>query len=150
MTPQPFCEHRVTRLVREVNWWDHYMVCERHVAWARSRFPKGMRLVETVYPGKGYQEIASGCVAPRIAGGPSKREDQRPKLDTAPATNDATQAPPLRPSQRRERTSPSAMGNAVTTLPRVDDNPPPSTSPGDSLPTVPPGAPPSPRGSNRP
>jgi len=56
------CEHRVTHLVREVGWWDFYLVCDKHVAWARSQFPKGMRLFERTYDVTGYREIASGCV----------------------------------------------------------------------------------------
>ena len=55
------CGKRVTRLVREVGWWDYYLVCEKHVAWAQSQFPKGMRLFERFYDA-GYPEIASGCV----------------------------------------------------------------------------------------
>jgi hypothetical protein len=73
MAPIAFCGHRVTRLVREVAWWDFYLICEKHIAWARSQFPKGMRLVERAYDVTGYREIASGCVAPKDGGPVSRR-----------------------------------------------------------------------------
>ena|SRR6185436_9693753 len=107
MPKYPFCDERVTRLVREVGWWDHYLVCEKHVAWARSQFPKGMRLYERKYDVTGYREIATGCVAPKDGGSGSRR----PRFPD--------------PSRRK----PSGSDTEAATSPPTHDNPPPSGRP---------------------
>ena len=87
------CDRRVTHLVREIGWWDFYLVCDKHLAWARTQFPKGMRLTEKLYPATGYNEIATGCVYDTDADAILKRQQRTRARVTENAVRGDTSEP---------------------------------------------------------